>query len=380
LLRSYLATRRLAQQAFLLPQTQATALQLPGPQLLQHAQLQSALLVGIRQPKILLPSHWLQQLPLNQLRHVVAHEHCHWRKHDLPVFYLQQLAALLCCWSPFWYLINNRLNRYRELRCDELVVRTLAEPQQYAQTLLDCYRQQQPQQRVFFAMAWQQPLLATRIQLVLSQSQNTGNVRHIAAVLLLLVVLGGTSFLAQQAQVATLPQQYGQLSFTSLKPLTALLHQVEQGDLAATELLVRQGAPLNAVLPGKGSALMQAVRQQNLPMVALLLRLGADVNLASRGSGNALIIAVQQQNLPMAKLLVAAGADVNAVVLADETALITASSLGDVEMVQYLLSVGALLNLQVEAPLLDGRELRTALTQAANPQMLLYLQQQGAQF
>jgi len=76
--------------------------------------------------------------------------------------------------------------------------------------------------------------------------------------------------------------------------------------------------------------------------------------------------------------LIAAGADVNAVVLADETALINASAQGDLAMLQLLLSHGALINLQVETPLSDGPQMRSALSRAANDQIRQFLRAQGA--
>ena len=123
---------------------------------------------------------------------------------------------------------------------------------------------------------------------------------------------------------------------------------------------------------------MVAVRNENTELVEILLRAGADVNVSSRGDGNALIIAVQRRNLKLAQQLVQAGADVNAVVLADETPLINASYLGDLQMVQYLVAVGAIVNLKVEATLMDGRELRSALNRAATEEVRGYLLQQGA--
>ena len=96
------------------------------------------------------------------------------------------------------------------------------------------------------------------------------------------------------------------------------------------------------------------------------------------GDGNALIITSQLGDLALARQLIAAGADVNAVVLADESALINASSRGDLAMLQLLLSSGAFINLQVETPLSDGPQMRSALNRAANEQTRQFLLARGA--
>jgi len=47
-------------------------------------------------------------------------------------------------------------------------------------------------------------------------------------------------------------------------------------------------------------------------------------------------------------------------------------------MLQLLLSHGALINLQVETPLSDGPQMRSALSRAANEQVRQYLLTRGA--
>ena len=142
--------------------------------------------------------------------------------------------------------------------------------------------------------------------------------------------------------------------------------------------LLPWGVLLGLIVVFWRSRFMVAVRQQLPDMVNLLLARGADPNISSRGDGNALIIASQLGNISLAQQLIAAGADVNAVVLADETALINASARGDLAMLQLLLSHGALINLQVETPLSDGPQMRSALSRAANEQTRQFLLARGA--
>lgn len=363
---------------------QAEPLSLPGyaahaPALYQHAGISSAMLLGLRHPRIVLPASWLSSLSAEQLQHVIAHEQMHWRRNDLLAFYLQQLAGTLCCWSPYLRLLDRQLNRYRELSCDAAVVAGLSQPHRYAQTLLDCNKKMASPASPVLAMSWQQqPLLAQRINSVLQGTNSRVTPLALTIMTAISVTLLITFGLAQHWQVAQLPQQYGQIKLSQLGQLTELLDSIKLQDVARVQQLIVKGYPLNQPMPGEGTPLMVAVRHENSVLVDILLHAGADVNASSRGDGNALIIAVQRRNLKLAQQLVQAGADVNAVVLADETPLINASYVGDLQMVQYLVSVGAKVNLKVEATLMDGREIRSALSQASTEEVRDYLILQGA--
>jgi len=349
------------------------------PALYQHVAIDSAMLVGLRQPRILLPALWLQQLSAEQLQHVIAHERMHWQRGDLAAFYLQQFCAVLCWWSPLWSLICRQLNKYSELSCDAAVTAQLTQPHRYAQTLLDCSKACHTAQPALLAMPWQQqPLLAQRIRLVLQGSAGKITPQSCALLMALSLSVAATLVLAQRTQVASLPLEYAQVSLTELNKLEQLLDKVRQRDLAEVRQLLALGYPLNAAMPGEGTALMLAVRARDKAMVELLLSAGADVNQSSRRDGNPLIIAAQLGDLELAKLLVQAGADVNAIVLADETPLINASYMGDLAMVQYLVQQGAHVNLKVEATMMDGSELRSPLSRASTAEVRAYLLQQGA--
>lgn len=373
---SYRASRRLW--------LEAKPLNLPNftnhkPALYRHSAINSAMLVGLRQPRIILPALWLQTLSEEQLQHVIAHERMHWHRSDLAAFYLQQFCAVLCWWSPLWGLICRQLNKYRELSCDAAVTAQLTQPHRYAQTLLDCSKTHQAAQPLLLAMPWQQqPLLAQRIRMVLQGSAGKITPQSCALLMALSLSVAATLVLAQRTQVARLPAEYAQVSLTELNQLEQLLEKVRQRNLAAVRQLLALGYPLNAAMPGEGTALMLAVRSGDKAMVELLLTAGADVNQSSRRDGNPLIIAAQYGNLELAKLLVQAGADVNAIVLADETPLINASYRGDLAMVRYLVQQGAHVNLKVEATMMDGSELRSPLSRASAAEVRAYLQRQGA--
>lgn len=375
LLLSYLAARQLRRQASPISQPLPSC---PLP-VKSHPAIQSAMLLGLRQPLILLPQSYLLRFEPNQLDLILQHEVCHQQQGDLRSYLVQQVLGGLLWWSPAWHLIAAELNRWRELRCDALVSRTLPEPYRYAQTLLDC--SQIPQSSAASVLAqrwWQQPLLPRRIALVLQPPSKSPGWHGYSLLLTLLLWLIGSLWLAQQWQLAELPTRHAKVRVADLAPLTQLLNAVKANNAGQVRQLLAAGAPLNLAKPGEGSALMVAVRQQLPQMVELLLQAGADPNLGSRGDGNALIIAAKRGDLQLARRLLDGGADVNAAVFADETALINASMRGDLAMAQLLLERGAFINLQVQTPISDGRRWRSALDQAATPAMRDFLLKQGA--
>lgn len=391
LFRSYRAGRGLVQTAFPgeLP-AELAAIAAPLPVKL-HTAIQSPMLLGLRQPVILLPVATFKTLSHTELQHVLRHEKSHWQQGDLACFYLQQWLGIFCWWSPCWRLFCAEMLRCRELRADAQVLAALPDRSaqlHYAQTLLHCSntRPAQPGSAVAaaagsaIALRWQQQsLLAVRIQAVLEASPlRYASLWLVGMMSTLLLIIAAVALLSLQWQLADLPKRHAQVRLSQLHPLADLLRAVAANDPTRVQTLLAQGAPLNLPMPGQGTALMVAVRQQHRALVDFLLFAGADVNVASRGDGNALIIAAQLGDLAMAKRLLQAGADVNAVVLADETALINASYRGDLAMVQLLLDAGAEINLQVETPLSDGRLFRSALNRATTAGMRGYLLSQGA--
>lgn len=377
LLRGYCQARRLRQQASQAPLSSFTS---PVP-VLQHAAIHSAMLVGMRRPQILLPERYLTHLSPAQLECVLNHELCHLQHQDLRAYLLQQLVGCLFWWSPAWRLIANQLNIWRELRCDQETALKQGNQTLYAQTLLDCaiHATQHKNSGAFFAQHFlRQAVLTTRINAVLQLRTPSPAWLSAAIFSAFTLWLVASLTLVQQWQLAELPARHAQVRLSQLKPLAELLQAVQANNTTQVMTLLQQGAPLDLPMPGDGNALMVAVRQQLPEMVNLLLARGADPNISSRGDGNALIIASQLGNLQLAGQLIAAGADVNAVVLADETALINASARGDLPLLQLLLSHGALINLQVQTPLSDGPQMRSALNRAANEQTRQFLLARGA--
>jgi len=97
-------------------------------------------LVGILRPVILLPQGIEQQLSAVELKAVLAHELCHWRRHDNLLAAIHMLVEALFWFFPLVWWLGARLNAERERACDESVLAQGNDPQLYAEGILKVCR------------------------------------------------------------------------------------------------------------------------------------------------------------------------------------------------------------------------------------------------
>ncbi|KAJ7266808.1 ankyrin repeat domain-containing protein [Mycena rebaudengoi] len=118
------------------------------------------------------------------------------------------------------------------------------------------------------------------------------------------------------------------------------------GHEAVTQLLLNQGANVNAQGGDYRNALLAASMNGHEAVVQLLLNRGADVNAQCGEYGDALQVASYEGHEAVAQLLLDRGADVNALGGEYGTALQAASYTGHEAVVQLLLNRGADVNAQ----------------------------------
>ena len=97
-------------------------------------------LVGIFDPVILLPRGIDRQLSKAELKAVLAHELCHWRRHDNLLAAIHMLVEALFWFFPLVWWLGARLNAERERACDESVLADGNDPQMYAEGILKVCR------------------------------------------------------------------------------------------------------------------------------------------------------------------------------------------------------------------------------------------------
>ena len=85
--------------------------------------VQAPLLMGVRQPVIVLPE---RAMPLGDLRTMIAHEECHRANHDVLIQYVALLARALHWFNPLMLLIASELTLKCEQLCDEMTLTNCA--------------------------------------------------------------------------------------------------------------------------------------------------------------------------------------------------------------------------------------------------------------
>ena len=96
--------------------------------------------VGLWRPVLLVPSGIEDDLTSRQLAAVLTHELCHIRRRDNVTAAVHMAAEAVFWFHPLVWWIGSRLVDERERACDEEVVRTLGEPQTYAEGIVNVCR------------------------------------------------------------------------------------------------------------------------------------------------------------------------------------------------------------------------------------------------
>lgn len=90
---------------------------------LQMTALATPLSVGLFSNKVYLPSYW-EKLPGDCRRVLLQHEIAHIKRRDGVVQLLQTVAQALFFFHPLVWLLNERINEYREMACDDTAIAT----------------------------------------------------------------------------------------------------------------------------------------------------------------------------------------------------------------------------------------------------------------
>lgn len=345
------------------------------------------LVMGLRQPIIIVPRSLAKALEPAALRDVLLHEVAHIRRGDLWAAQLQRLLCALFWWSPLLHLIGARLELAREVACDARAARFSGAPVDYADALLASVEHLQ---RLAFSalkpaptmpalgMFAAQQALDDRVNALLEDappaSVGFARLARALAVSLLLLALGAAAMVTPRL---TLKTQIAQaLPPGQTAALAELIDAVRAADIERVQLLVAGGVDVNARLGERGTPLMQAAWAGDPAITEALLKLGADPNKTIAGEGSALIIAAAMGYLSVAERLVAAGADVNRAVMHASSPLIDAAQFGHLETVQFLVEAGADVNLGVGEG--SPEQWLSPLNQASDPAVRAFLISRGA--
>ena len=98
--------------------------------------ISSPLVTGFRRQVILLPEYMLTALSPEALTGILHHEYGHIHRNDMRVMIIQRLLCAIFWWNPVIYFMSARLDRSREMACDERAALITGDALQYARSLL----------------------------------------------------------------------------------------------------------------------------------------------------------------------------------------------------------------------------------------------------
>ncbi|VAW02611.1 hypothetical protein MNBD_ALPHA01-538, partial [hydrothermal vent metagenome] len=103
--------------------------------------ISSPLVTGFRRQVILLPEYMLTALSPEALTGILHHEYAHIHRNDMRVMVIQRLLCAIFWWNPVIYFMSARLDRSREMACDERAAHKTGDALQYAHSLLSSAEQ-----------------------------------------------------------------------------------------------------------------------------------------------------------------------------------------------------------------------------------------------
>ncbi len=340
--------------------------------------------VGILNPRIVLPADFNQRYTPAERDLVIAHERAHVEAFDAQINAIAALAQCLNWFNPLFHIARAALRVDQELACDARVMaRHGGAKRVYAEAML---KTQLAAQAVPLGCQWPpigaQPL-KERITM-LARPRPTSFRIALGATFCAIATLaaGATAWATQEPRFVHVSEQRETAATPAQRALgRELVGALMEGQMVQARQFVEAGADVNYYLAGDGTPLVIAARFGARDMVEYLVAHGADVNKAAQGDGNPLIMASMHGHLNVVEYLVAYGADVNAIVVDDETPLINAARSNRLDVARYLISRGADVNLAVDAMTSRGMERRSPLSEArrrGHDRMIELLRDNGA--
>ena len=195
--------------------TMACAVQRPV-RLLVSDRLNSPMAVGFRHPAVIVPQSLIGSLSAAEMDHVILHELAHVARRDDWTNLLVRMASALLLWNPAAYWVLRRIDREREIACDDWVVAATGEARPYAASLARLFELCFTKRNEMLAtgMAGRRSNLGERIEMLVRRSAMPRSLTRVgmcAAVLLIMLVAGAraphwVAFAQERAPRTTAPR------------------------------------------------------------------------------------------------------------------------------------------------------------------------------
>ena len=185
-------------------------------EVLESAKVYTPMMVGHLKPVILLPMGIINQLELNEVEAILAHELSHISRNDFLQNILQSFIEIMYYYHPAVWWISANVRAERENCCDEEAVRLCGSAMNYAKTLVKIEEMQNRAiPSLAIPMARSKNNLLNRVSRILHQPQNKSQIKEkLIATLMLFSVF--TVFGESNATVLNVANEVEEVSvFTS---------------------------------------------------------------------------------------------------------------------------------------------------------------------
>lgn len=206
--------------------------------LLESADINVPVTIGMFHPAILLPISLRAKLSQEELSAILEHECGHIRRRDFSIHMLCEIFSLPVAWHPGVRYLMSKISETRELACDELAAARLGK-RSYAQTLvtLASLCLEVPRGNAVALSIFDGDNLETRIMMLTKKQLSFSRTRAIALALAMGVTFSAGALLAQTMSF----QASSKASRTSEK-FAGTWHWMFEGRSFSTMILTRSGA------------------------------------------------------------------------------------------------------------------------------------------
>jgi beta-lactamase regulating signal transducer with metallopeptidase domain len=161
------------------------------------------MVLGWLKPVVLMPIGAVNQLTVEQVEAILAHELAHIARYDYALNLLQSLIEVIFYFNPAVWWISANIRTERENCCDDLAVELCGNPLNYARALVSLQEMHQASPAFALSFASGKKQLLTRIQRILNQPHKNPNAMEKFSVIGL--VLAAAIMLSMQAKTNFYP-------------------------------------------------------------------------------------------------------------------------------------------------------------------------------
>lgn len=184
--------------------------------------LDAPAVLGTLRPILVLPHWFIDTCSEEEIASALSHELAHVRRYDFLVNLLCELFLLPLCFHPVAWFIKKRIERTREMACDEMAAKQLPSPAAYARSLVSIAQRiakYSGAMRSNYALSlFDTNSLEARIMNLLRRkgniSQKQGRIRLALASFMFVITCALASVVSIQVAMAAAPQDAAHFSGT----------------------------------------------------------------------------------------------------------------------------------------------------------------------